>query len=149
MKKALILTATIFMLGLFNPVKAQDCDAIVGPLLQERGLTKDTYPIEKIEHFCQVSQNSFYLTDQTPEGAVIYDLSDLTNKFTNRKIPHNFVVDLNTLSLWEYNFLEFQVRHSGVTIYYRLGQNNSAQYLAVRYYGEALERTNYPERYKD
>ena len=34
MKKVLIITAAIFMLGLLNPVKAQDCEAIVGPYLE-------------------------------------------------------------------------------------------------------------------
>ena len=149
MKKALIITAALFMLGLLNPVKAQDCDAIVGPYLASRGLDSNNYPIEKIEYFCRVSQNSFYLVNEVPEGAVVYNLHVLTNKITGQRIPRDFVVDLNTLSLWEYDFLKFQVEHKNVTIYFRLGPKNTARYLAVRNYGEALDRTNFPERIKD
>ena len=42
MKKVLIITAAIFMLGLLNPVKAQDCEAIVGPYLTIRGLDRES-----------------------------------------------------------------------------------------------------------
>lgn len=149
MKKALIITAAIFMLGLLNPLQAQDCDAIVGPYLTIRGLDSTSYPIEKIEYFCRVSQNAFYLTNEVPEDAVVYNLRDLTNRITGQKISRDFVVDLNTLSLWEYNFLQFQVEHKNVTIYFRLGPKNTARFLAVRNYGEALDRTDFPERFKD
>lgn len=149
MKKVLIITAAIFMLGLLNPVKAQDCEAIVGPYLTIRGLDRESYPIEKFEYFCQVSRNAFYLVNEVPEGAPVYNIRELTNNLTGKHISRDFVVNLNTLSFWEYNFMHFQVSHPYVTIYYRLGPNNTAQYLAVRYYGEALERTNNPDSYKD
>ena len=149
MKKILIITAIIFMVGLLNPAKAQDCEAIVGPYLTIRGLDPQSYPIEKQEYFCQVSRNTFYLVDEVPEGAPVYNIREVTNRLTGKKVSRDFVVDLNTLSFWEYDFMNFQVSHPYVTIYYRLGSNNTAQYLDVRNYGEALERTNFPERFKD
>ena len=147
MKKALIITAALFMLGLANPIKAQDCEAIIDPYLTTRGFDPATYPADKMDYFCRVSQNAFYMVNTLPNDAIVYNLHDVTDKISGKKIPKNFIVDLTTFSFWGYNFMDFQVRHKNATIYYRLSPNNSARYLAVRNYGEALERTNFPERF--
>lgn len=148
MKKTLFITVAAFLLGLSAPVKAQDCDAIVAPLITIRNLD-DSYPAEKLAHYCQISQNSFYFTEQIPDDAVAYNLREVTNSLTGENIPKNFVVDLNTFSYWGYNFIQFQAKHQHQTIYFRLGSNNTYPYLAVRPREEAHARTDYPERYKD
>ena len=149
MKKIIFTVLAVIVLGLTNMSQAQDCRAIVRPMYILRQIDSTTYPAEKEAYFCQISQNAFYLTQQVPSGATVYNLSELTNTITGERLSQNFEVDLNTLSYWQYDFYRFEPQGKGQTVYFRIGRRTNHQYLAVRPYNEAQARVDYPELYKD
>lgn len=144
--KKLFLTAIVTILFCSAAaVQAQNCEAIVQPLLEQMGTTKDYYPAEKINHFCIFSHQAFYLTDKVPDAALVYEISDLVTWGTDSHPSADMVIDLNTLSFWAYNFQNFQ--RVDRTIYFQLGKKNSHKYLAVRSYNETsilTEQIEYP-----
>lgn len=145
MKK--VIFTLIILTGLAGTAMAQDCEAIVGPFFTLNGIDPDNYPTDKYAYRCLFSQNSFFLTDQAPEGSTIYNLSELTDLLTGLKVPENFVINLDNFSIYRYDFREFQRYDHHRTVYFRLGRNNQYHYLAVRSYDEASRRTYYPEEY--
>ena len=149
MKKVILLIIAVVSFGWTAFAQTgKDCNAILRPFYAQRGLSPDTYPAEKSEHFCNFSTNSFYFVDQLPHGAVFFSFSVLTNLMTGEKAPANTRVDLNTFSYFTYDFPTFQGQFPYKTIYFEL-VGNDHRYLAVRPYGEAIDRTEYPEKYKD
>lgn len=125
--------------------QAQDCEAIVAPFLQMKGIKAADYPEGKAKDRCLFSQNSFYLTNEVPQASLVFEFGELTNMLTQQH-PENNEVDLNTLSYYLYNFMDFQVRDYHRTIYFHIG-NKDYRYLAVRCYDETMDRTYFPEKY--
>ena len=93
MKK--VIFTLIILTGLAGTAMAQDCEAIVGPFFTLNGIDPDNYPTDKYAYRCLFSQNSFFLTDQAPEGSTIYNLSELTDLLTGLKVPENFVINID------------------------------------------------------
>lgn len=149
MKKIIIAAIAILAIGLTNQSKAQDCRSIVGPLIVLRGIDTNTYPAEKLDNYCQFSQNAFFITNQPPANAIVHDISELTNTVTGERVNQDFIADLNTISYWGYNFYNFRPRGEEGPIYFRMGRGRAVQYLAVRSYNEAMARTTHPEEFKD
>lgn len=87
------------------------------------------------------------MVDKIPENAIVYNFTELTNLVTKQHPSADFVVDLDHLSYWEYDFQDFQFKHYDYTIYFRL-QNGPRKYLAVRTRIEMADRTDNPEHYK-
>lgn len=146
MKKIILTAIALVMLACTN-VMAQDCKTIVEPLIIMRDLDTNTYPAEKLDLFCQISANQFYMTNEVPKNAKVFNITQLRNVLTGENIPEDFVVDLNTLSYYRYNFLDFQVQDFEHTIYFQVGRKSDKTYLAVRSVVEAKMRTYYPENY--
>ena len=149
MKKIIFTVLAVIVLGWTNMSQAQDCRAIVRPMYILMQIDSTTYPAEKEAHFCQLSQKVFYLTQEVPNGATVYNLSDLTNTITGERLSQNYEVDLNTLSYWQYDFYRFHPQGKGQTVYFRIGRRSQHQYLAVRPYEEAQARVDHPEQFKD
>lgn len=144
--KKLILTAIVTVL--FSSAafaQTRNCEAIVQPLLEQMGTTKDYYPAEKINHFCIFSEQAFYLTNQVPDGSLVYEITDLLIWGGDSHPAADMEINLNTLSFWGYNFQYYQKVDR--TVYFHLGNKNSHRYLALRSYNETCvltEQIEYP-----
>lgn len=147
MKKLFFATVALILVLCGKNVAAQDCWTIVEPLVIQRGLDTSTYPQEKLDMYCQISANQFYIASEVPAGAKLFDITELHDVLTGRNISSDFVLDLSTLSYYRYNFLDFQVQDFHNTIYFSVGKGSNATYLAVRSVVEAKERTYYPEQF--
>ena len=147
MKKIVLTVLMIVLAGIAASVNAQDCEAIVRPYFQANNINPDDLVAEKYEWRCQFSYNAFYITSQVPEGATVFNFSELTDLVTKEHPSGNITIDLNTFSYWQYDFVEFQVQDYHKTIYFRTG-SRSTPYLALRCWDEIYDRTNHPEYYK-
>ena len=150
MKKTLLIIAAA-VIGLAGNAQTQsqrDCNKIVEAYFATTGHDPETYPEDKFEYRCQWSANAFYFADAVPSTATVFDFAELTNAITGNHPAADFKVDLNTFSYYAYNFLDFQVQDYHSEIYFRL-QGNDHAYLVVRQWDEIMDRTNWPEKYKD
>ena len=147
MKKIVLFAMACMAMGLWGSLKAQDCNEIVRPYFLINQIDSNEYPEGKFEWRCHYSRNAFYMVDKIPENAIVYNFTELTNLVTKQHPSADFVVDLNHLSYWEYDFQDFQCKHYDYTIYFRL-QNGPRKYLAVRTRIEMADRTDNPEHYK-
>jgi hypothetical protein len=77
----------------------------------------------------------------------VYDISEVTDLIARRHLDGNFKVNLEEMSYYAYNFLDFQQKNDKRTVYFRLNDNNNYKYLAVRSMIEMYDRTDHPERY--
>lgn len=91
--------------------KAQDCESIVLPHFRYDTALMASYPMEKIMAYCWYSQASFYESDTVPTGVEVIDISEVREAYGTAHLPHDYVVDLTTLSYYAYNFRDFQVRY--------------------------------------
>lgn len=146
--KRIVIAA--FCLVAFCSLRAQNCEAIMLPFFGGNQQKMNEYPEPKFQWRCQYSQNAFYVTDQVPEDAVMRSLGELTNKMTGQKVsPETFVVDLNTLSYYGYNFQQLQLQYpkGDVTLCFPTPGSEHA-YLVLRSLDETYFRTEFPENYK-
>ncbi|MBP5644768.1 MAG: hypothetical protein J6W95_02440 [Bacteroidales bacterium] len=149
MKKIVITAVTVLLLGTAaNAQNNRDCNAILRDYFAVSGHNPETYPPDKAEYRCQFSANSFYLTDDAPDGYIIFQFAELTNLLTGAHPAPVTTLDLNTFSYYTYNFDHFQGLDPRRTIYFDL-DGNGRHFLAVRRYEEALDRTANPQNYKD
>ena len=149
MKKIVITAVTVLLLGTAaNAQNNRDCNAILRDYFAVSGHNPETYPPDKAEYRCQFSANSFYLTDDAPDGYIIFQFTELTNLLTGAHPAPVTTLDLNTFSYYTYNFDHFQGLDPRRTIYFDL-DGNGRHFLAVRRYEEALDRTANPQNYKD
>lgn len=139
-KTALLLFALCsFMATAF--AQTPDCHAIVLPHL---GYNEDAYfdmPQEKIDWHCQFSTNSFFVADSLPENARIFNIEQLKSKKDGKNLTAEFVVDLTTMSIYAYNFEDYQIQYPEETIFFRTPASEH-HYLGVRSYIEAMRLTN-------
>ena len=147
MKKIIFTFLILLALGWTNMSQAQDCSAIVRPLCILHGYDSITYPQEKMAYWCNFSRNAFFIVEEVPAGAIVNDISELTDLITGNKLSPNFVADLNTISYWAYNYYTFRPKGYEKPIYFRMGDKHSPKYLAVRSESETMDRTNNPEKY--
>lgn len=107
MKKIIAVAA---MLMVFGGLKAQDCDAIMLPFFKGDMQRMEEYKAvapEKFEYRCMISQSMMDVSDTIPQGALTFNINELTDILTGEKLPADFVVDINTISYYQYNFHEF------------------------------------------
>ena len=139
--------ATLFIMA-FCTLKAQNCEAIMLPYFGGDTEKLANYPEPKLQWRCAYSHNAFYVSDVIPEGAEIRQLGELKNKMTNQKLTEDFVVDLDNLSYYAYNFQELQLQYpkGNVTICFPTPKSSHA-YLVLRSLDETYFRTEFPEKY--
>ena len=135
------------MLTAFVGLKAQDCRDIVLPLFNYDTARFDAYPAAKIMYRCLYSRASFYESDTIPEGAHVYDISEVREANGTQYLPQTFVVDLTTLSYYAYNFLDFQKRFVRGNITLCFSTPSSAHpYLVLRSIEESHRLAGEAER---
>lgn len=155
MKKVIFIVFAVAVMGWAGHCQSEDsslsrdCDAIVRPYIDLNYIDAETYPAEKLQYRCDFSKAAFYIVSEVPNGATVFDLSDLTNLVTGRKVPQDYPVDLNTFSYYAYNFMDFQRQDFKNTIYFRMGSRRDHRYLAVRSTTETSLRITYPEKFQD
>lgn len=114
-------------------LRAQNCEAIVLPLFNGDKAVLASCPAEKIDYHCRYSRNAFYVSDTVPEWAEMKSLTELRNKMTGETLTNDFVVDLETLSYYAYNFIDLQCqyRETDVVICFRTPKSEHP-YLVLR-----------------
>ena len=111
MKKWITVAAMLFMA---MAVKAQDCDAIMLAYFNNNQTRMESYKVEapyKFEAKCAYAQAAFYESDTVPAGADLFQISEVSNKFTGVSLPANYQVDFATLNYYGYTFRDFQLRY--------------------------------------
>ena len=107
MKKIIAVAA---MLMAFGGLKAQDCDAIMLPFFKGDMQRMEEYKAvapEKFEYRCMISQSMMDVSDTIPQGALNFNINELTDILTGEKLSVSFVVDLNVMSFYQYSFYDF------------------------------------------
>lgn len=135
MKRTALLILMVCMAGMASVVRAQsdepDCAALVLPRYNNDSTVLDVLAPEKMEWLCTYAHNALYLTNTAPSNANVHNISELRCFYTNQTLPANYVVDLNTFSVYGYNFSDFFYQHNGQDVYFRVG-NQGNQYLVAR-----------------
>ncbi len=113
--KRIVLVATLMMA--VSGMKAQDCDAIMLPFFRGNVAAMNNYKYQapdKFEYRCTYARSAFIESDTIPSNVSVYDISQVQNRHTAEYLPQDFVIDLNTLSYYAYNFDYFQSLHRSV-----------------------------------
>ena len=113
--KKLVIIAALFMAAI--GANAQDCEAIMLPYFRGNVQNMENYrdwAPEKFDYRCIYAQAAFYVSDTVPAGMEVFSIKDVRDKITGAALPGDFVVDLNTLSYYAYNFGDFQVRKNSI-----------------------------------
>ena len=139
MKKVFKATILALLLATGLQAAAQNCEAIVLPHVGYDTNVLNNMPARKIQWHCDFSRMSFFLTNELPADASVWDFSDLTFLRDGSHPAANTVVDLGTLSIYAYNFPEFQIQRPKKTIFFRVGNENN-RYLGVYTFDEAYGR---------
>lgn len=136
MKRVILFALAI--LPLLSQLKAQNCEALVAPHFNYNINLMERAPQEKLNYLCHYAQSAFFETDKLPEGALVFNFSDLTATLDGRHPSADYVFDATTLSYYAYNFIDFQVQDLNNTIYFRTPSSRHA-YLGVRSVQEMRE----------
>ena len=139
--KKLLLVLVFLLFGLSQNLFAQDCDEIVLPHVGYDRAKLELMPKEKIRWYCNYSKNSFFVTNDVPEGSVVRDIRDVVYKRTGEKIGEGFVVDLTKMSYYAFNFSEFQYENYGKTIYFYT-PSSKYKYLGLYSMDETYRRAD-------
>lgn len=86
-------------------VGAQDCQAILLPYFGSAERMQ-ACPAEKQQYHCIWARAAFYESDTLPAGAELHSITEVKHKTTGVALPASYVVDLNTLSYYAYNFYD-------------------------------------------
>lgn len=148
MKKVIYAMAIAALVATGFSVKAQDCKDIVLPHVNYNMVKLSNMSEAKIAWYCTFSKNSFFLTNEVPTGAKVYNICDLTFKRTGEHPKDNFQVDLTKLSYYAYNFDEFQYQNYHSTIYFHT-PHSTYKYLGVYSIGDTFKRTDAEVKNKD
>lgn len=127
-------------------LQAQDCDVLVAPRVGYNMERLGDMPKQKYDWYCAYSQYVLFEADEVPEGAMVFDISDLYDMKEQAFLTADFVVDLNTMSYYRYYFKKQQVLDYPNTIYYRTPAS-AHPYLGVRGELESMRAIN--SRYED
>ncbi|MDY6288218.1 MAG: hypothetical protein SPM02_02085 [Bacteroidales bacterium] len=133
MKKVLFLALMCAIIGSWGNVQAQNCDKLLQPYYERNNYNPEDYPIEKADWRCRFARAAFYFTNSLPKNAIVYNITDVTNYLTGKKIGRDYVVDLDEMSYYAYNFDYFQYTNDKKTVYFRLN-NGDYRYLVLRSY---------------
>lgn len=113
--KKLVFFAVLFMASF--GAYAQDCEAVMLPFFKGNVDGMNNYRSlspEKFEWRCEYARAAFIESDTIPAGLAVYDISEVRSRTTGESLPESFVVDLNVLSYYEYDFFLFQGRNNSV-----------------------------------
>lgn len=139
MKRILL---TILLLTVFSvSLCAQNCDEIVLPHVNYDRAKLEQMPKDKVRWYCNFSRNSFFVTNDVPAGSVVHDIRDVVYKKTGAKIGEGFMVNLESLSYYAYNFSEFQYQNYDKTIYFHT-PGSTYKYLGLYSINETHRRVN-------
>ncbi|MCR4811364.1 MAG: hypothetical protein K5867_02070 [Bacteroidales bacterium] len=139
MKRILL---TILLLTVFSvSLCAQNCDEIVLPHVNYDRAKLEQMPKDKVQWYCNFSRNSFFVTNDVPACSVVHDIRDVVYKKTGAKIGEGFVVNLESLSYYAYNFSEFQYQNYEKTIYFHT-PGSTYKYLGLYSINETHRRVN-------
>ena len=132
--KRIVLVATLMMA--VSGMKAQDCDAIMLPFFRGTVAAMNNYKYQapdKFEYRCTYARSAFIESDTIPSNVSVYDISQVQNRHTAEYLPQDFVIDLNTLSYYAYNFQSFQMkyRRGNVTLCFST-PSSTHPYLVLR-----------------
>ena len=144
MKNIIACFAVFSMLALAFSLSAQSpmsCRDVVLPMVGGNEARVDSYPLEKLEWHCMFSRNSMYVANTMPADAFVYNISEVRDLATGKALPADYVVNLDSMSFYAFNFNEFRHRHYHSHIYFRTPSSPHA-YLVLRTYDEALRLTN-------
>ncbi len=131
-------------LGLTTNAFAQDCECILLPKFNNDYLSLVSYPTSKLDYFCRFSSNSLFVTDEVPRDATVYDITVLKDVMTGQNVPANFRVNLDSLSVFAYDFARYRVVNDPESVYFRTpGSEHS--YLGLRSYAVSLDMTYSPD----
>lgn len=136
-RKALI--GLIMMTVLAGGAFAQNCDYIVGAKYNWSEEIMQALPIAKKDYYCRMSCNTFFVTDQVPEGATVMNINVIKSLKSGKNLTSSFIVDLSVLSIYEYDFSNYQPLH-GNAVYFETPASEH-RYLGVRPYGEVMNMT--------
>lgn len=131
MKKIVFFALLCAIFGSWGQLQAQNCDILLRPYFLRNNIDPNEYPEGKAEWRCLYAQSAFYLTNDIPENAPVYDISEVFDYLTGKYLDKNFVVDLQGLSYYGYNFIDFQQKNDKKTVYFRL-RSGQTKYLALR-----------------
>lgn len=92
-------------------LRAQSCDSIWMAYFNGDTELIASYPQHKLDVYCEYARAAFYEADQIPTGAHVFDITEVVNKTTGKHLPANYVVDLQQLIFYSYNFESFQLRY--------------------------------------
>ena len=134
------------VLGAWGNVQAQGCLDLLEPYFKFNNTNPEDYPQEKLEWRCRYVRAAFYMTNTIPENVPLYEISEVTDVFTGSHMSENEVIDIETLSYYQYDFARFQHMNDKVTVYFRL-RHGKYKYLALRPVIEMLDRASFPENY--
>lgn len=120
---------------------APDCYALVAPRYSNDTDNYNMLAPEKIEWCCTYAANAFYLTNRAPKDMPIHDISDVVCFATGQHLPTNYVVDLNTFSIFGYNFTDFNYLYRREAVCFRVG-NAGYPYLVMRSLADISNRVS-------
>ena len=137
----------LFLLGMFvvtaSMASAQNCAALLEPYFGSAEKTAQFAQEnpEKFDYHCCRARAAFYESDVVPEGAILRSITEVRNRITGESLPADFVVNLNTLSYYAYNFYEgFQAQHYYGNVTYCFSTPASTHpYLVLRSIDDANE----------
>lgn len=98
------------MMGAIS-LKAQSCETIMLPFFNGDVMAMNNYPDEKFEWCCAYARAAFYVSDEIPAGAEVYQITSVVSKEDGVSLPQDYQVDLTTLSYYAYNFKELQLQY--------------------------------------
>ncbi len=138
-----LVLSLFFIFLAASPLAAQqrDCHKIVLPAINYDEERIGDLPEEKMREICDFSYYSFFVVDEIPSNAVVYNISDVVSVRDSVAFPSDYVVDLSTLSIYAYNFEDFRFKHENMVVYFRTPASEH-QYLALRPYLQALRLTS-------
>ena len=143
MKRFLLIG--LFAAAMFSfDVQAQDCEYIVGGKYNYNENIMSLMTPAKLDWYCRFSRNNFYVVNEVPQGATVYSISVVKNIKTQENLTTDFVVNLDSLSYYVYDFGKYQGRNQGETVYFST-PNSEYPYLAVRSYLDAMNMTGEPD----
>ncbi len=102
MKTFKLLAVVCIFCGVSGIANAQDCHKLVSPLFSSEAY--NGMPQEKIDYYCRFARSAFYMTSTLPKDAIVYKITEVSDKKTNEKLLSAVKIDLNTFSYYAYEF---------------------------------------------
>ncbi len=139
MKKAIFIGLFI-MTTLFGSAYAQDCEYIVAGKYHYNMELVQQLPRAKVDYHCRFSRNNLFVTNEVPRGAKVYSITELKNQYTGDYLPSSFVVNLDSISYYAYDFAKFQDFRYNESVYFST-PGSQYHYLGLRAYRVACDMT--------